>query len=117
MNMYPDKSGLGECGYDKYAHRDWLIKNHVPRYFKLLADELENSEWLAGMDSMSMADLCWYPTMCWLKNETFDGIHASFFEAYPRIGEWMGRVDDALQEDEIVESDFDDDEASDKKTD
>ena len=92
VNLYSDLAGLRETGYDAAAHRAWVIREHIPKYLRLLDAELSLTTWLGGMDSINMADFCWYPTLCWLHEGTFDGVTKETFDAYPDVLEHMQRV-------------------------
>ena len=106
MNMYPERYGLFDS-FDKAEHRKWIIETHLPKYLSILDAELSEADWLAGMDQLSMADLCWYPTLVWLKEGTSDGVDAakefcdpselqSLFEAYPSVQRFMQDMCDQL---------------------
>lgn len=105
VNMYPQKHGLTEEGYNRDAHRRWLIETHIPKYLGFLNVELATADWLGDMDSMSMADICWYPTLSWLRSGTFDGVNEASFEEFANVLRFMDDMGDQL---ESTESDGDD---------
>lgn len=120
LNMYGERVGLDEAsGYNKTKHREWIIKEHIPKYFGFLEADLTDATWLGKMDQLSMADLCWYPTLCWLHDGTFDGVDAETFSSYPNLARFMQEVkaqleppcdceeksDDALEDTDVVQSD------------
>ncbi len=132
VNMYSDRAGLGETGYSAEKHRTWILENHIPKYLALLEDDFnDDSKWLGKMDRISMADFCWYPTLCWLHEGTFDGVTSDTFSPYPKVLRFMKEVGmqitnsmdvDSYDSDEAdcckdIESEDEDDELSDKDKD
>lgn len=100
MNMYPERVGLFQ--FDKAQHRKWCVEKHIPKYLAYLqkaltsTNEDEDTLWLAQMDNVSMADFCWYPTLCWLHDGTFDGVDATTFESYPNVLRFISDMKDQL---------------------
>lgn len=91
LSMYPAKFGLGaDVGnLDRDKYRQWCIKEHIPKYMEYLNDHLELETWFGGMESVSIADMCWMSTLTWLKEGTFDGIDNEFLKAYKYIELYM----------------------------
>lgn len=100
INMYSERAGLAGTGYDPAIHRSWLLEHHIPRFFDYLEEELKDDQWLGKMDQISMADFCWYPTLCWLRDGTFDGVNVETFSKYPSICRFMDDVSVQLSENE-----------------
>ena len=98
LNMYGERYGLADAGYDKTKHRAWILENHIPKYFGFLETELKDGHWIGRMDTISMADFCWNPTLCWLRDGTFDGVSADTFSKYPNILRFMEDVAVQLEE-------------------
>lgn len=126
VNMYGERVGLdASSGYDKVKHREWIIKEHVPKYLDFLEADLTDSTWLGKMDQLSMADLCWYPTLCWLRDGTFDGVDAKTFVSYPHITQFLQDVHAQLElpseekeeDDETLDTDVVSSEDADSKKD
>ena len=98
MNMYPEKFGLSLTSEDKQSHRDWCVNVHIPKYFAYIEKECTDNTLLGGMDSLSIADFCWLPTLQWLKSGMFEGCDAEQFEAFDGILQYMTCLENALSE-------------------
>lgn len=92
VSMYPQRYGVTEL--DRPGHRSWIVQTHLPRYFSILEKELEAHAFLGAMAEVSMADLCWCPTLQWLQSGTFDAVGAEQFAEYPQLCDYIARVDD-----------------------
>lgn len=82
MNIYPDRMGLELSDTDKKKHRLWCIDTHIPKYLSFLEEELTNSQWLGGMDSPTIADFCWLPTLQWLSSGKIDGLSDDVLDSF-----------------------------------
>lgn len=89
LNLNPTKYGLTKNVYDVAIHRQWIIREHVPKYLKYVDKDLQQTGWLAKMHKLSMADLCWHPTLCWLRDGHFDGVDSHTFSNFPMLVAWM----------------------------
>jgi glutathione S-transferase len=109
INMYGDRAGLGDTGYCAKKHRAWILEHHVPKFLGLLESDLDAATWLGNMDSISMADFCWYPTLCWLRDGAFDGVTEDTFSQYPNLTTFMRDVAVVVEETDTPEPDATDD--------
>lgn len=112
VNMYSDRAGLKDTGYDSTKHREWILNNHIPRYLSYLETDLSSGQWLGQMDMISMADFCWYPTLCWLRDGTFDGVTADTLSKYPNILRFMEDV--SMQLEDLDDEEDDDEDRTDE---
>lgn len=101
INLYPTHYGLDDATYDADKHRKLLLDTHIPKYLQLLERELNNNEdgddlWLGGMDTLSMADMAWHPTLEWLHLGSFAGFGPADMAKFPAIVKYMGEVDQHL---------------------
>ena len=105
MNMYPQRFGLPE-DFDKTAHRKWCIDEHIPKYLHLLESELMKSyeTWLANMDQLSMADICWYATLSSWREGVLDGMTASSFDEFPNVKKYLIDVRSQIEDDDAKEN-------------
>lgn len=73
--------------------------------------------WLGGMDSMSIADVCWACTLSWLASDGFDGISSSDFDSFPRVREYMYACNSVLSnaDGSDAASDYEEDDKKEKK--
>lgn len=124
VNMFPERGGYEYAGLDKTKHRQHLIEEHIPKYLKYIETDLLHDKWLGGMDRCSMADMCWYPTLMWLHDGTFDGVDASSFDDFPHIRKFLSDMANELdetisvkqEEDEEVDVKEDDEELTDDES-
>jgi len=88
LSMFPERFGLTGT-FDVESHRRWIRETHLPRFFKYLEVELDNSSYLGGMDAINIADFCWQPTLEWLKSGVFEGVGEQDFEDYNNLQTYM----------------------------
>ena len=118
LNMYPDRFGTTV----EKSHRQWCLDVHIPKFLSYLDDNLKDGDWIGGMDSLSMADMCWYPTILWLVDK-FDGFEQSSLDKYENIVRFVEDMkiqlkeeDEEDEEDEKDEEDEEDEEDEDPRS-
>jgi len=85
MNMYPEHVGLQWNENEKKEHRTWCIETHIPKYLDFLENEVENCQFLGGMDNPSIADFCWLPTLQWLTSSKFEGLSPDILDDFSSL--------------------------------
>ena len=113
LDMYPARFGVEELGK---KHRKWCVETHIPKYFAVLEKALDANTWLAEMNTMSMADMCWFPTIAWVTTE-FDGVDKDILSSYPNIARFITDAQAQMDEsdDESTNEEEETDAEGDKK--
>ena len=100
--MHPEKFGLELNGAARETQHAWLVKSHIPSYLARVNDELQSSklerrsEWLAGMSTASIADVCWGVTFEWLRDGGIPGFDAAALAQFGHLSALAERVREYL---------------------
>lgn len=71
LQRAPERMGCPAASVDFVAtsQKVWCQDEHIPRFQRMLTEELTRHKWLGGFDTPTVADFCWVPTLEWLLDD------------------------------------------------
>lgn len=94
IHDHPEKFGImTKDGWHK--ERIWL-ETHISNHLHLLEVEVQKHNWIGGMSSLSMADVVWFETLCWIKCGACKYISPQNLSKYPGLEDYFSNVTESL---------------------
>ena len=85
----PEKFGFPSADeWDDSSQWGWMHA-HVSKHLQTLEEEVKEHTWIGGMNQLSMADIVWFETLCWIRCGACRHCSAQDLDAYPCLNEYM----------------------------
>ena len=92
----PEKFGFPSADeWDDSSQWGWMHA-HVSKHLQTLEEEVKEHTWIGGMNQLSMADIVWFETLCWIRCGACRHCSAQDLDAYPCLNEYMLAVTECL---------------------
>lgn len=91
----PEKFGFTATDEWRGSQEGW-IKTHVSKHLQTLEEEVAENTWIGGMNRLSMADIVWFETLCWIKCGACRHFSAQDLDCYPCLNEYILAVTECL---------------------